>query len=106
MPSEIKVLQWHSYEVINLPSNANLLASSNACLVQAFSFNKAFGLQFHVEQTAKTVPEWSCVPEYQTALEETLGKNALAKFENDINSNLSNFNKNAEQVYKNFLQVF
>lgn len=106
MPSEIKVLQWHSYEVTNLPSNANLLASSNACLVQAFSFNKAFGLQFHVEQTAKTVPEWSCVPEYQTALEETLGKNALVKFENDINSNLSNFNKNAEQVYKNFLQVF
>ena len=26
--------------------------------------------------------------------------------ENDINNNLSDFNKNAEQIYQNFLQVF
>ena len=106
MPNEIRVLQWHSYEVSNLPKEANLLASSNDCLVQAFSFNKAFGLQFHVEQTKETVLQWSCVPEYKLALEETLGKGALEKFEKDINYNLSDFNKKAEQIYNNFLQVF
>jgi GMP synthase-like glutamine amidotransferase len=106
MPNKIKVLQWHSYEVSNLPKAANLLASSNECLVQAFSFNKAFGLQFHVEQTENTVPQWSCVPEYKLALEETLGKGALEKFEQDINYNLIDFNKKAEQIYNNFLQVF
>ena len=106
MPNEIRVLQWHSYEVSNLPKEANLLASSNDCLVQAFSFNKAFGLQFHVEQTKETVSQWSCVPEYKLALEETLGKGALEKFEKDINYNLSDFNKKAEQIYNNFLQVF
>ena len=106
MPNKIKVLQWHSYEVSNLPKEANLLASSNECLVQAFSFNKAFGLQFHVEQTKETVSQWSCVPEYKLALEETLGKGALEKFEKDINYNLSDFNKKAEQIYNNFLQVF
>ena len=106
MPNKIKVLQWHSYEVSNLPKEANLLASSNECLVQAFSFNKAFGLQFHVEQTENTVPQWSCVPEYKFALEETLGEGALEKFEKDINYNLIDFNKKAEQIYNNFLQVF
>ena len=106
MPNKIKVLQWHSYEVSNLPKEANLLASSSECLVQAFSFNKAFGLQFHVEQTEKTVPQWSCVPEYKLALEETLGDGALEKFEKNINNNLIDFNKKAEQIYNNFLQVF
>lgn len=106
MPNKIKVLQWHSYEVSNLPKDANLLASSNECLVQAFSFNKAFGLQFHVEQTENTVPQWNCVPEYKSALEETLGVGALEKFEKDINYNLIDFNKKAEQIYNNFLQVF
>ena len=106
MPNKIKVLQWHSYEVSNLTKDANLLASSNECLVQAFSFNKAFGLQFHVEQTENTVPQWNCVPEYKSALEETLGVGALEKFEKDINYNLIDFNKKAEQIYNNFLQVF
>ena len=48
--------------------------------MQAFSFERAYGLQFHVEQTNETVPQWSCIPEYKTALEETLGSNALDKF--------------------------
>jgi len=106
MPNDIKVLQWHSYEVSNLPAEAKLLASSKECLVQAFSYKKAFGLQFHVEQTETTVSEWGCVPEYKLALEETLGKNVLKKFEEDINCNLIDFNKKAEQIYNNFLQVF
>ena len=106
MPNEIKVLQWHSYEVSNLPTEAKLLASSKECLVQAFSYKKAFGLQFHVEQTETTVSEWGCVPEYKLALEETLGENVLKKFEEDINCNLIDFNKKAEQIYNNFLQVF
>jgi|TARA_B110001454_G_C12712816_1_gene431396 GMP synthase-like glutamine amidotransferase len=105
MSSAIKVLQWHSYEVTDLPRDAKLLASSDECLVQAFSYNHAFGLQFHVEQTDQTVPEWSCVPEYKSALEETLGKNALEDFESKIKNNLTNFNKNAEQIYNNFIRI-
>ena len=80
----LKALQWHSYEVCDLPSSAKLLASSPACNVQAFSLEKAFGLQFHVEQTNETVPQWACVPEYKLALETTLGQNALEKFKKDV----------------------
>ncbi len=101
----LKALQWHSYEVCELPSSANILASSPACSIQAFSSEKAFGLQFHVEQTNKTVPEWACVPEYKAALEDTLGQNALEKFKKDVEENLNIFNNSARIIYKNFKKI-
>ena len=105
LDKDLKVLQWHSYEAHDLPANANLLASSPECKVQAFSFEKAFGLQFHVEQTNKTVPEWACVPEYKSALEKTLGKNALEKFKKDVEQNLNVFNNSAKAIYENFKRI-
>ena len=99
---DLKVLQWHSYEAYDLPSNTNLLASSNECKVQAFSSINAFGLQFHVEQTNETVPQWACVPEYKSALENTLGQNALEKFKKDVEENLKIFNNSAKIIYDNF----
>ena len=102
---ELKVLQWHSYEAYDLPSNANILASSTECNVQAFSFGNAFGLQFHVEQTNETVPQWACVPEYKSALENTLGQNALEKFKKDVEENLNVFNNSAKIIYNNFKNI-
>ena len=105
LSKDLKVLQWHSYEAHDLPSNTKLLASSPECKVQAFSFDKAFGLQFHVEQTNKTVPEWACVPEYKLALEKTLGDNALEKFKKDVEQNLNLFNSSAKTIYENFKKI-
>ena len=101
----LKVLQWHSYEVCDLPKNTELLASSPLCGVQAFSFGNAFGLQFHVEQTNETVPQWACVPEYKSALEKTLGSNALEKFRKDVEVNLKIFNGSARTIYDNFKKI-
>ena len=105
LDKNLKALQWHSYEVCDLPSNAKLLASSQVCNVQAFSVEKAFGLQFHVEQTNETVPQWACVPEYKLALENTLGQNALEKFKKDVEENLNTFNNSAKIIYKNFKKI-
>ena len=105
LPNKIKALQWHSYEVYDLPKNTNLLASSPECKVQAFSSNNAFGLQFHVEQTNETVPQWACVPEYKSALENTLGQNALEKFKKDVEENLNTFNESAKIIYNNFKKL-
>ena len=102
---ELKVLQWHSYEVHDLPSSTNLLATSPESKIQAFSSGNAFGLQFHVEQTSETVPQWACVPEYKSALEKTLGSNALAKFEKDVQENLNLFNNSARTIYDNFKKI-
>ena len=105
LDKNLKVLQWHSYEVIDLPSTTNLLASSTDCNVQAFAFENAFGLQFHVEQTNETVPQWACVPEYKSALENTLGSNALEKFKKDVEMNLKQFNNSARIIYDNFKKI-
>ena len=105
MENNIKVLPWHSYEVSDLPDSTTLLASSDVCKVQAFSFERAYGLQFHVEQTNETVPQWSCIPEYKTALEETLGSNALDKFTSGVDDNLAAFNNSAKIIYDNFINI-
>ena len=105
LDKDLKVLQWHSYEAYDLPTSTNLLASSADCKVQAFSSDRAFGLQFHVEQTSKTVPEWACVPEYKSALEKTLGENALEKFKSNVEKNLSVFNSSARTIYENFKKI-
>ena len=105
MNKNLKVLQWHSYEVCDLPKNTDLLASSPLCGVQAFSCGNAFGLQFHVEQTNETVPQWACVPEYKSALEKTLGSNALEKFRKEVEVNLKMFNSSARTIYDNFKKV-
>jgi len=105
MSKNLKVLQWHSYEACDLPKNTDLLASSPLCGTQAFSFGNAFGLQFHVEQTNETVPQWACVPEYKSALEKTLGSNALEKFRKEVEVNLKMFNSSARTIYDNFKKV-
>ena len=76
----IKALQWHSYEVQDLESNNNvtLLGSSPTTKYQIFKYKEhAYGIQFHIEIKENTVSQWSCVPEYETALEDSLGKGAL-----------------------------
>ena len=60
-------------------------------IIQAFSSGNVFGLQFHVEQTNETVPQWDCVPEYKSALKKTLGSNALEKFRKEVEVNLKLF---------------
>lgn len=48
------VFQWHG-DTFDLPAGTKLLASSEACVNQAFSYKeKVIGLQFHFEATEKS----------------------------------------------------
>jgi GMP synthase-like glutamine amidotransferase len=47
----VPVLHWHEDTFI-IPPGAQLLASSNRCVNQAFRVGRAYGLQFHVELDA------------------------------------------------------
>jgi len=49
-PSEIRVLQWHG-DAFDLPDGASLLATSAASRNQAFAFENAYGILFHLELT-------------------------------------------------------
>ena len=106
--SSIKALQWHSYEVQNLETNneVTLLGSSPTTKYQIFKYqNHAYGIKFHIEIKNNTVSQWGCVPEYEKALEDSLGKDALKKFDLKAQENMKLMNVNAENLYKNFKKI-
>ena len=106
LPNTVPSLQWHSVAVSKLPRDSVVLASSPACAVQSFRTGKhAYGLQYHLEMTADTVPEWGCVPAYRTALENTLGAGATANLQQAVAAQFPAFNANARQLYNNFIAI-
>jgi GMP synthase-like glutamine amidotransferase len=107
-PQTIKALQWHSWEVSGLESNPDvtLLGSSDTTPYQIFRFrNNAYAMQFHIEVRADTVTQWGCVPEYKTALENSLGADALTEFDAAARAQMPELNRLAEQLYRNFKQI-
>ena len=107
-PEKIKSLQWHSYEVQGIENNKDitLLASSPITKFQIFKYqNHAYGIQFHIEIKNNTVSQWGCVPEYEKALEDSLGNDALKKFDLKAQENMKLMNFNAENLYKNFKKI-
>ena len=106
--SSFKALQWHSYEVQDLENNndVTLLGSSPTTKYQIFKYkNHAYGIQFHIEIKDNTVSQWGCVPEYEKALEDSLGKGALKKFDQKAQENMKLMNFNAENLYNNFKKI-
>ena len=65
----------------------------------------AYGIQFHIEIKEDTVSQWSCVPEYEKALEGSLGKGALKIFDENAKINMKSMNTSAEILYKNFKKI-
>src|SRR3712207_1872676 len=60
LPAQTRSLEWHSYEVRELPAGAEPLVSSDRCAHQAFRIGRfAWGLQFHLEALSYTAAAWS-----------------------------------------------
>jgi len=56
--SQETVFHWHG-ETFDLPSGAELLASSELCCNQAFrAGERVYGLQFHLEVTPEMIADW------------------------------------------------
>ena len=104
--SPLHALQWHSAEVTKLPEGATVLATTQACPVQAMSWGpRAHSMQFHMEVEADTVANWAAIPEYAGALEQTFGKHGVETLDAACAQHMAEFNKNAERVYINWLQA-
>ena len=56
--NERDALQWH-YDVFSLPEGATLLASNDACPVQAFAFHNMLAMQFHIEINRNKRAAWA-----------------------------------------------
>ena len=88
-------------------SNALLISSSGMVWVikLSMSITHAYGIQYHMEQTPDTVPEWGCVPEYSQALENVLGSGALASMGKEVEELLPQSTANAKILYDNFVSI-
>ncbi len=78
-PHDLVALQWHG-DTFDLPEGAVLLASSPAYTNQAFRFERAYGLQFHLEVSPEMAREWAEIPAYVASLERTLGAQGAPEF--------------------------
>jgi GMP synthase-like glutamine amidotransferase len=99
-------LQWHGAEVKSLPSEAVVLAENSYCAIQAFHFGAtAYGFQYHVETTGRTVSEWSAVPEYKASLELALGKDGEYRLGAATQPRLQDFRGAAERLFTNLASM-
>ena len=106
LPEVMPCLQWHSAEVQSLPEGFQVLATSDACAVQAMKWGtRAYAAQFHIEIEPDTVRNWAEIPEYADALKTALGPDGAAKLEADAAAQMKAFNTMAERFYINWLQA-
>ncbi|MDO9146463.1 MAG: type 1 glutamine amidotransferase [Hydrogenophaga sp.] len=56
------VFQWHQDGFVQLPPGAEPLASSPACVHQAFALGPHLAMQFHIEITAAKIADWLAHP--------------------------------------------
>ncbi len=93
---EMMTFHWHG-ETFNLPEGALLLASSEACLHQAFSIgNSVFGFQFHMEVTGFSVER--LITHCENELDGSLNVQDKEKI-----SSLMNYTQGTNSVLEMFL---
>jgi GMP synthase-like glutamine amidotransferase len=85
-PGSFPTLQWHA-DTFDLPEGATLLASSPAYANQAFVYERAYALQFHLEVSPQLAAEWGEVPAYSTSLEAIKGPGALDRLVGEVSDN-------------------
>ncbi|MBB3903267.1 GMP synthase-like glutamine amidotransferase [Methylobacterium brachythecii] len=106
LPRSFETLQWHGAEVQALPEGAVVLASNEACAVQAFRWGAyAYGFQFHTEVTSETIPLWRMIPEYRASLEQALGTHRAAELDSRVALKLTEFERAARHLDDRFAEI-
>lgn len=98
---EFDVFQWHE-DTFSIPKGAKHLASSSVCVNQALRVGPcAYGVQFHVEITDKSIKEWSnaYIKEQPDFLAQ---KNKML---DDYGKIKVRFDTTAERLYDNFFKI-
>jgi GMP synthase (glutamine-hydrolysing) len=99
---EEPIYHWHG-DMFEIPVNGKLLATASGCPHQALKIGeKAYGLQFHVEVTDKSIKEWS--EEY--CQNDLPGRPQHAQsMINDYWRYEKVFLAQANRIYENFLSI-
>jgi hypothetical protein len=98
MPNGLR--RRHGAEITDIPANAEILAKSDVCPVQAFRVGQhAYGFQCHVDDT---VGQWAAVPAYASSLESAMGQGAVTRLQTEVTHRLPQFNQDARTLYQSF----
>lgn len=99
---QFDTFQWHE-DMFEIPTAGKLLASSSVCPHQAFRYGKnAYGLQFHIEITDKSIREWSDESIRQGDSAFKMQKEIMLK---DYQKKKEQFHGIADKIYENFLEI-
>lgn len=97
-----EIYHWHG-DMFEIPANGVLLASGSRCPHQAFRVGKnAYGFQFHMEVTDRSIKEWC--DEY-SATDLPGRKEYCAAMLDGYMKNKEVFNRQAFQLYENFIRI-
>ncbi len=102
-PGIFPALQWHG-DTFDLPDGATLLARSSAYSHQAFVYERAYGLQFHLEVPPALATEWGEVPAYADSLEAILGPGALTRLVHEVEANAATTLPLARRLFGRWLE--
>ena len=99
---EEPIFHWHE-DMFEIPHNGTLLATAAGCPHQAFRVGKnAYGFQFHVEITDRSIKEWS---------DEYIRRDISGRREKceemleGYKIHQEDFNHQAYRLYENFLKI-
>lgn len=96
------VYQWHG-DMFSVPPSGCLLATGPDCPQQALKVGKnAYGIQFHIEITDKSIREWS--DEYFRNSPSLLSEKKAMMLQ-EYAKVKAGFEKTAETIYANFLNI-
>lgn len=99
----LRTLQWHGAEVSMPPMGGEILAENAACAIQAMRVGShAYGFQYHMEITERTVDDWSQIPEYAASLDQVLGAEDAACLAQTVAPHLPSFRMTARRINDNF----
>lgn len=96
------VYHWHG-DMFEIPANGVLLASGSGCPHQAFRVGKnAYGFQFHMEVTDKSIKEWC--DEY-SATDLPGRQEHCTSMLKGYAEHKERFERQANRLYENFLNI-
>lgn len=104
LPRSFPTLQWHG-DTFDLPPGAVRLAGSAPYPNQAFRFERAYGVQFHLEVSQEMAREWAGVPEYDASLRRVLGDDGAAELLRTVDERSPELLALGRVLFERFLDV-
>jgi len=104
LPTEFATLQWHG-DTFDLPDHAVLLAGSTAYPHQAFRYERAYGVQFHLEVSLEMAEAWAQVPIYAEYLDRVLGPGSLPPLIDELRTRAPEMIDHARALFGNWLDT-